>query len=245
MSPTTKILAADDDRELLDVISFVLSRRGYQPILARDGEEALARWRSEQPALALLDVVMPQKSGFEVCREIRRWSTMPIIMLTARDSERDIVRGLTLGADDYIAKPFSPRQLLARIQAVLRRSGGNPAGPALHATIGRLTLDLESHQARLGDREVHLTPLEAGILNVLALHRGRVVSTQRLVDYVWGFEGGDSSLIKTHVSHIRRKLDALGANEVEIRAIPGVGYSLTVQDGEQKRNEEGEAAADR
>lgn len=230
MSAPTRILIADDDVELLDVLSYLLARHGYQPVPASDGDQALARWKSDRPTLVLLDVVMPRRSGFDVLREIRRHSPVPVIMLTARGSDSDIVRGLKLGADDYVTKPFSVRQLVARIDAVLRRRQGSDGLAARQLAVGGFVLDLDSNEVRREAQVAHLTPLEASILHKLALNYGRVVSTRRLLDEVWGYEDGDPGMIKVHVSHIRRKLEAIGATNDVIRATSGVGYCLTVRE---------------
>lgn len=222
-----KILLADDDADLLDVTAYALRREGFAVIAANDGEQALRRWQQDHPDIVVLDVNMPQLDGFAVCRQIRAAGLTPVILLTALNQEEQIIRGFEAGADDYVTKPFSPRQLAMRLRAIWRRSANGEAEPARALRLGPLVLDAESHEVLLGEQPIHLTPIEFRLLFILAANTGRVVSTARLVEYGWGHDGGDVSLLKTHVSHLRKKLglplDALG----EIRAIPRVGYRLT------------------
>jgi len=223
-----KVLIVDDDADLLDLTAYALRRDGFTVIQASDGEQALQKWEREEPDLVLLDANMPKMNGFEVCRTIRQTSTTPVIMLTARDDEADILQGLELGADDYVTKPFSAKQLIARIKAVIRRCQGDPyRQPVSELSAGDLVLDLQSHEAKKGGSVVQLTPLEFRLLYMLAMNEGRVIPYDRLVEYAWGYDGGDSGLLKTHMSHIRSKLGLKGSGPGSIRAIPGVGYSLS------------------
>jgi DNA-binding response OmpR family regulator len=223
-----KVLIVDDDADLLDLTGYALRREGFSVVQALDGEQAMQRWEREEPDLVLLDANMPKLNGFEVCRRIRQSSTTPVIMLTARDDEEDILQGLELGADDYVTKPFSAKQLIARIKAVIRRCQGDPyRQPVSELKAGDLVLDLQSHEARKSGSIVQLTPLEFRLLYMLAMNEGRVIPYDRLVEYAWGYDGGDSSLLKTHMSHIRSKLGLTGTGPGSIRAIPGVGYSLS------------------
>lgn len=222
-----KVLVVDDDADLLDLTGYALRREGFTVVQALDGEQALRRWESERPDLVLLDANMPKMNGFEVCQRIRQASTTPVIMLTARDDEEDILQGLELGADDYVTKPFSAKQLIARIKAVIRRCQSDPyRQPVSELRAGDLMLDLQSHEARKGSAVVQLTPLEFRLLYMLTMNEGRVIPYDRLVEYAWGYDGGDSSLLKTHMSHIRSKLGIGATGPGAIRAIPGVGYSL-------------------
>ena len=223
-----KVLVVDDDADLLDLTSYALRREGFTVIPASDGQQAVQRWESETPDLVVLDANMPKMNGFEVCRKIRQGSSTPVIMLTARGDESDILQGLQLGADDYVTKPFSAKQLVARMRAVLRRCQADPyRQPVSQLTVGDLMLDLQSHEATKGGEPVQLTPLEFRILYMLAMNEGRVIPYARLVEYAWGYDGGDSSLLKTHISHIRSKLGMVGDQPGGIKAVPGVGYSLT------------------
>ncbi len=222
-----KILVVDDDADLLDLTGYALRREGFTVVQAQDGEQALQRWERESPDLVLLDANMPKMNGFEVCQRIRQSSTTPVIMLTARDDEEDILQGLELGADDYVTKPFSAKQLIARIKAVIRRCQGDPfRQPVSELRAGDLVIDLQSHEARKGGAVVQLTPLEFRLLYMLTMNEGRVIPYDRIVEYAWGYDGGDSSLLKTHMSHIRSKLGIGATGPGAIRAIPGVGYSL-------------------
>jgi DNA-binding response OmpR family regulator len=175
----------------------------------------------------LLDARLPKLDGFEVCRRIRQDSDTPVIMLTASDDEEDIVRGLRLGADDYVTKPFSAKQLTARMQAVQRRCQTDPYRQAVsEVRAGSIVLDLQSHEATKDGKIVQLTTLEFRILYMLAMNEGRVVPYSRLVEYAWGYDGGDSNLLKTHICHIRTKLNLPVGQKGSIKAVPGVGYSL-------------------
>ena len=222
-----KVLVVEDDVDLLDLTTYALRREGYTVLAAVDGQQALQRYQAESPDIVLLDANLPKLNGFEVCRRIRHESDTPVIMLTARDEEEDIVRGLQLGADDYVTKPFSTKQLTARMKAVLRRCQADPYRQAVREVrSGDLTLDLQSHAATKGGRVVQLTSLEFKILYLLAMNEGRVIPYSRLVEYAWGYDGGDANLLKTHICHIRRKLDLPPNHPRGIRAVPGVGYSL-------------------
>lgn len=221
-----KVLVVDDDLVLADVVSFTLRRAGFEVILAHDGKAALDRFRDEAPQLVVLDVELPEMDGLEVCRAIRLESETPVIMLTVRDSDEDVVRGLELGADDYIAKPFSPAQLVARAQAVVRRSGQNSLPKRL--SFGGITLDAERHAVYLTEGEaVQLTPLEHRLLETFVLNREQVLPFDMLIDRVWGSDGGDKAMLKQLVYRLRRKIEAeAGERTVYLEAIPGVGYAL-------------------
>ena len=224
-----KVLVVDDDEELLDLMTYALRREGFSVLGAVDGQQALLRWETDKPDIILLDGNLPKIDGFDVCRRIRHESKTPIIMLTARDDEPDIVRGLTLGADDYVTKPFSTKQLTARIRAVLRRSQADTyRQPASEVRAGELVLDLQSHQATKAGVAVQLTPLEFRLLHLLAMNEGRVVPYARLIEYAWGYYGEHhSALLKTPISHLRTKLGLSISGPGGIRSVMGVGYSLT------------------
>jgi DNA-binding response OmpR family regulator len=224
-----KVLLVDDDADLLDLTTYALRRDGYTVIAELDGERAVRHWESDQPDIIVLDVNLPRLSGFEVCRRIRAKSDTPIIMLTARDDEEDILGGFAAGADDYVCKPFSTKQLVVRMRAVLRRSqSASYREPTRTLTVGDFTLDVETHQAReKSGRVVQLTPLEFRIIHLLALNDGRTVPYIRLVEYAWGYNGGDSSLVKSHVCHLRTKLNLNEGGSAMIRTVSRLGYSLT------------------
>jgi DNA-binding response OmpR family regulator len=229
-----KALVVDDDAVLADLVAFTLQREGFEVVQAFDGEAALWRWADEQPDLLLLDVSLPKLDGFSVCRRIREQANTPIILLTVRGEDDDVVRGLESGADDYIAKPFSPRQLVARARAVLRRAG-QTFTPAIYE-VGSLTLHPVYRELRYGEREpVSLTPLENRLLTYLMFNAGQILPTATLIDHVWGAEGGDGDMLRQLVRRLRRKIaQAVGASEAASRpstyidTMPGRGYGLIV-----------------
>jgi DNA-binding response OmpR family regulator len=239
-----KALIVDDDRVLADVLAFTLRREGFEITLAHDGETALRRFAEEAPDLVVLDVNMPRLDGFAVCRRLRQQSDTPIILLTVRGEEDDIVRGLGLGADDYMTKPFSPRQLVARAQAVLRRSrAGRSVATAGIQRVGNLALDASRREIKVlhGEGEetaagdpVSLTALETRLLGYLMLNAGHVLMADTIIDHVWGVDGGDREMLRQLVRRLRGKLkdvyDGAGdqvAGGPAIETIPGVGYGLT------------------
>jgi DNA-binding response OmpR family regulator len=225
-----KILAVDDDIQLATIIAFTLRREGFFVITAHDGHQALELWADEQPDLVLLDVNLPRLDGYEVLRQIRTHSPTPVIMLTARSDEEDLVRGLDLGADDYIAKPFSPKTLLARIRAVLRRSGTTTSGDLSpnDLTAGDLHLDPDRQEARLRDGPaIKLTPLEYRLLHYLIVNRGQVIPADTLIEHVWGYrDTGDRTLLKQLVRRLRRKIEPDPATPRYIETIPNIGYTF-------------------
>jgi DNA-binding response OmpR family regulator len=229
---TLKVLLVDDDADLLDLMTYALRREGFTVTTAIDGQQALQRWETEHPDIILLDGNLPKLDGFEVCRRIRHGAKTPIIMLTARDDEGDVLRGLQMGADDYVTKPFSAKLLTARMKTVLRRCQADPYRQAMsQVQIKDLILDLQSHEVTKGDEPVQLTPLEFRILYLLAMNEGRVIPYSRLVEYAWGYYDEDnSSLLKTHICHIRKKLklSAVKSSVGAIKAVLGVGYSLNM-----------------
>ncbi len=220
-----KALVVDDDRVLADVVAFTLRREGFEVLLAYDGVAGLRRWEQDQPDLVLLDVNMPKMDGFEVCRRIRAQGDTPILLLTVRGEEDDIVAGLEIGADDYVVKPFSPRQLVARAKAILRRAGGQPTPTELQAGSLRLTARRE---AILGpDSEpVLLTPLEARLLECLMVNAGQVLTFDTIIDQVWGPGGADRDMLRQVVRRLRTKIEPDPANPVTIQTVPGLGYGL-------------------
>jgi len=225
-----KVLVADDDRDLVDVLRYGLGRYGYTIVPAVDGLQAIRRWESENPEIIILDINLPKLSGFEVCKQIREQSTTPVIVLSGRVDEQDILRAFRLGADDYVVKPFSYKQLQARMEAVLRRAGRNPYEQQLtELRVGDITLDPRTHGVTRCGEEIRLTPTEFRILYMLALNAGRLVPYARVVEYAWGYGGErDSALLKTHVTHIRDKLGLRNGSGVRIDTRPGVGYALVL-----------------
>jgi DNA-binding response OmpR family regulator len=223
-----KILIADDDRDLLGLIAFTLTQAGYLVVKAGDGPSAIHSFQGESPDLAVLDINMPGASGFQVCEAIRARSRIPIMMLTVRGEEEDLVKALELGADDYLTKPFSPRTLLARIKALLRRAGIESSAPV---SAGRLSLDAEEHTVRIDSGEpVRLTKLELRLLQMLLANVGRTVSSDRLLIQVWGHRNsGDRQLLKQLVHRLRHKIEADPANPQLLQTSAGSGYKLVVE----------------
>lgn len=235
-----KALVVDDDRVLADVLAFTLRREGFEVIQAHDGAEAIERWAEHQPDLIVLDVNLPRLDGFAVCRRIRQESDTPIVLLTVRGEEDDIVHGLEVGADDYITKPFSPRQLVARANAVLRRAslreGARTPSPAARI-VARLTLDPSRRELSISGAEpVSLTALEHRLLDYLLLNAGHVLTADALIAHVWGAEGGDRDMLRQLVHRLRAKLEqachAAGADPAAppayIETVPGLGYGLVL-----------------
>jgi DNA-binding response OmpR family regulator len=220
-----KLLVVDDDPDLLALVAFALTNAGYAVVKATDTGEALRTFDLEVPNLVILDINLPSGSGFDVCRSIRGRSAVPIMMLTARGDEEDLVRALELGADDYLTKPFSPRTLLARVKALLRRAGIE-AGDTVEA--GRVSLDLEAHAIAIaGGAPLRLTRLETRLLQILVAQAGHVVSAERLLAHVWGHRGsGDRQLLKQLVHRLRQKLEKEPAGADLLHTEAGVGYRL-------------------
>ena len=218
-----KILLVDDDPDLLAVTGFALQQAGFLVVKAVDGTSALDLFEREQPDLAVLDINLPGLSGFELARRVRAKGNVPIMMLTVRNEEEDLVRALELGADDYLTKPFSPRTLLARIRALLRRSGMEAEGKL---TSNGLTLNVDDLTLTgLSEEPVHLTPLEMRLVQLLFVHRGRTVSTERILVHVWGDRGsGDRQLLKQLVHRLRQKLEQDPAEPRLIHTVPNAGY---------------------
>ncbi len=221
-----KVLIADDDADLVGLIAFTLTQAGYLVVKATDGPSAVQAFERETPELVVLDINMPGLSGFQVCQRIRSRSQVPIMMLTARGEEEDLVRALELGADDYLTKPFSPRTLLARAKAVLRRAGTESTAPL---SVGRITLNLEEHTVQVDEgAPVHLTKLEVRLLQMLLAQAGRTVNSDRLLAHVWGHRGsGDRQLLKQLVHRLRHKIEANPAQPQLLQTGPGPGYRLT------------------
>ena len=221
-----KVLVADDDADLRELIAFTLTQAGYLVLKAADGAAALRRFAEDSADLVVLDINMPGLSGFQVCEAIRARSRVPVMMLTVRGEEEDLVHALGLGADDYLTKPFSPRTLLARVKALLRRAGMEPAAPL---AAGRVALDLAEHTVRIAHGEaVQLTKLELRLLQMLLANAGHTVSSDRLLVQVWGHRsGGDRQLLKQLVHRLRQKIEADPAAPVLLRTA-AAGYKLQV-----------------
>jgi DNA-binding response OmpR family regulator len=224
-----KALVVDDDRILSDLLAFTLRKEGFEVTQAFDGPTALATWETEQPDIVILDVNLPKTvpavDGFTVCEKIREVSETPVILLTVRDEEDDIVHGLKLGADDYVLKPFSPRQLIARVRSVLRRSGKMPT-PAVRY-LGDLIFDSGKRRIQLPTgKSTTLTPLESRLLECLSLRENHYVTMDELIAEVWGHGKGNREMLRQLVRRLRSKLETGQADEVSIGNLPGLGYSL-------------------
>jgi len=223
------ILVVDDDPHIREVIDFALQKAGFATVDAENGEQALARFHETHPDLVVLDIVMPERDGTDVCRELRRVSTVPIVFLSSRDDEVDRILGLELGGDDYVTKPFSPRELVARIKAILRRGKGdaqNAVASGEHRLEhGRLRLDLDRYTACWQDQELVLTLTEFGILRTLLAHPGKVFNRDQLMDGSYqDYRVVSDRTIDSHVRRVRAKFKTLGADPIE--TLHGIGYRL-------------------
>lgn len=228
MGSTPHILICDDDPVVHESLGIYLSAERYQYSSAYDGEQALSVFEQEQPDLIILDLMMPKRSGTDVCREIRKTSKVPIIMLTARGEEIDRVLGLELGADDYIVKPFSPREVIARIKAVMRRLGDQRSDPSGTLRFDRLEISLENYQVRLDGQIIACTPKEVEILHLLASHPGQVMDREQILSQIWGYDYfGDTRTVDTHIKRIRQKIQIENA-PWGLMTVYGVGYKFEV-----------------
>jgi two-component system, OmpR family, response regulator ResD len=224
------ILIADDHEGILDILKTYVTKEGYTPIIARDGEETLHKFIKYQPLLILLDVLMPKKDGFTVCREIRRKSNAPIIVITAKGEDGDRIMGLDIGADDYIVKPFSPGEVMARIRAVLRRLDvSEEQGKDIIQHPG-LLINLSDYEVIIENQPISLTKKEIEILWILASNPGKVFSRDNLLNSVWGYEYfGDARTVDTHIKRLRAKLNISAIVSWDIRTIWGVGYKFELK----------------
>jgi len=221
-----RILVCDDDPQILRALRLVLRGAGYEVLTSTTADEALDRAAVGGPHAAIIDLMLPDRPGIEVCRELRNWSELPIIVLSAVTEEDAKVRALQSGADDYVTKPFAPAELVARVQAVLRRAGRSATEPTIEAD--GLVIDLAGHAVRLDGQDVHLTPLEFALLRALALNRGLLMTHRKLLTEVWGPEYADATpLLRTHIANLRRKLQAGSERPRFIRTDSGIGYRFT------------------
>lgn len=227
---TAKILIVEDDQNLLAALEYNLLKENYRVVTAVDGAQALEIARSEKPELIVLDVMLPKLSGFEVCRILRKEVTVPILMLTARTEEIDKIVGLEIGADDYMTKPFSMRELLARIRAMLRRaeiSKPQPAGEQAYLKVGDLEIDTGRHQVFCRGSALALTPKEHALLVFLAQNKGFVFSRDQLLEKVWGYDySGDTRTVDVHIRWLRQKIETNPAHPRNLLTVRGAGYKL-------------------
>jgi DNA-binding response OmpR family regulator len=230
----TTILTADDDPQLLRLIARNLELEDYQVLVASDGQQALEQIEQHAPDLVLLDVMMPRMDGFTVCQRVREFSAVPIIIVTARGQDQDKVRGLDLGADDYLTKPFSIEELLARVRAVLRRAQftASEQAYAMHTTttIGGLTIDFAQHLVTMGEREIELTPTEYRILAYLAQNSGHVMTQDLLLEHIWGTEYvGEGHMLQVNINRLRHKIEPDPMHPRYILTKVGIGYLLAAR----------------
>ncbi len=227
------ILISDDQPIIHETLGAYLENEGFDYISAYDGEQAVAMFNSRKPDLVILDIMMPKKNGMDVCREIRSASYTPIIMLTAKSEEIDRVLGLELGADDYIVKPFSSREVVARVKAVLRRFSQQQEEPAQIIRYGDLEININNYDVRIGGERIPLTPKEVEIFQLLASHPGKVFSREKILSLVWGYDYfGDTRAVDTQIKRIRQKLPQ-DAQEWSIKTVYGVGYRFEVNDDKE------------
>ncbi len=220
-----RILIVDDEVPIQELIKFNLEQSGFEVHVAGDGVQAIEMFESLRPDLMVLDLMLPGKDGYDVCKTIRRNSNVPIIMLTAKETELERVLGLELGADDYITKPFSPLELVARIKAVLRRSSGQEAPEEEELLVGPISLRAETREVFVHSTSIDLTRKEFDLLHIFMQHVGKVLTREFLLQKVWGYEyEGETRTVDVHIRHLRRKLGTPGEERIE--TIHGVGYKL-------------------
>ena len=226
-----KILIADDDKNICELLKIYFEKEGYAVVLAGNGEEALLKFDEEDPDIILLDVMMPKLDGWQVCRELRKKSECPIIMITAKGETFDKVLGLELGADDYVVKPFEPKEIVARVKAVLRRTGkANSENDKKEVNYDKLTVNMTKYELKVDGKIVDTPPKELELLFHLASNPNRVYTRDQLLDEVWGFEYyGDSRTVDVHVKRLREKLEGV-SEKWSLKTVWGVGYKFETKD---------------
>lgn len=227
------ILIADDNQDITNILSAYAVNEGLEPIVAEDGEKALRLFEEYKPSIVLLDVMMPKQDGYEVCRKIRSQSNVPIILITARGEDFERIMGLDIGADDYIVKPFSPSEVMARVRAILRRiSGNNSASQSKNKlTIDNLMINLEEYTLYIDGKKISLTKKEIETMWTLANNPNKVFTRDNLLDSLWGFDYfGDSRTVDSHIKRLRSKLDKAEHPMWSIKTIWGVGYKFEVEE---------------
>ena len=229
MSEKHKILVVDDDPNIAQLVRLYLEKEGYQVAVETRGDTAISAFRKDPPALMLLDIMLPGMDGWQVCRNIRQFSNIPIIMLSAKDETFDKVLGLELGADDYVTKPFEGKELVARVKAVLRRWGKSETESGTISFPG-LSISLEKYEVHFQGKLIEMPPKELEVLHFLAAHKNRVFTREQLLEQVWGFEFfGDSRTVDVHIKRLREKLQDTEALGWQIRTVWGVGYKFEVK----------------
>ena len=224
-----KVLIVEDDANLLEAVKYNLRKEGYDVLAAADGEAALSSARREKPSLLILDIMLPKLNGFEVCRILRKETTVPILMLTAKADETDKIVGLEIGADDYMTKPFSMRELMARVRAMLRRSkmAEVPAAGPVIIKISDIEIDTARHSVSLAGKELELSPKEYDLLVFLAGNKGLVFSRDQLLEKVWGYDfAGDTRTVDVHIRWLRQKIEKDAGRPQYLLTVRGAGYKL-------------------
>lgn len=226
-----KIMVVDDDRNICELLRLYLEKEGYALVIANDGEEALAKFSAEAPDLVLLDIMMPKLDGWQVCREIRKKSNVPIIMITAKGETFDKVLGLELGSDDYVVKPFDPKEIVARIKAIMRRTGKSASENDIkEVSFDKLVVNMTKYELKVDGKAVDTPPKELELLYHLASNPNRVYTRDQLLDEVWGFEYyGDSRTVDVHVKRLREKLEGV-SGQWTLKTVWGVGYKFEVKE---------------
>jgi two-component system KDP operon response regulator KdpE len=221
-----RILVCDDDPQIRRALSLILREADYEVLISSTAEEALDRAAVMGPHLAIVDLLLPDLHGIELCRRLREWSEMPILVLSAIGEEQTKIDALHHGADDYVTKPFGPGELVARVKAALRRAGRDPTEPRVE--LGGLVVDLAAHAVSVNGADVHLTPTEFALLRVLVLNRGLLMTHRQLLTDVWGPEYADATpVLRTHIANLRSKLEAGGEDQRLIRTDSGIGYRFS------------------
>lgn len=226
------ILIADDNPDITDVLATYAKKEGYEPIIASDGEEALQLFQKYNPCVVLLDVMMPRLDGYAVCREIRKTSDIPVILITARGEDFEKIMGLDIGADDYIVKPFSPSEVMARVRAVLRRMAKKPQEETAKniLTVSNLVINLDEYALSIGGQKMSMTKKEIETMWTLASNPNKVFTRDNLLDSLWGYDYfGDNRTVDSHIKRLRAKLDAVEHPQWSIKTIWGVGYKFEVE----------------
>jgi len=225
------ILIADDNPDITDVLANYAKKEGFEPLIAADGEDALDKFKEYQPAVVLLDVMMPKKDGYEVCRNIRETSDTPVILVTARGEDFERIMGLDIGADDYIVKPFSPSEVMARVRAVMRRMTRHEPteGERTRLTIGNMTIDIKEYSLYMDDVQVSMTKKELETVWTLASNPEKLFTRDNLLNSIWGYDYyGETRTVDTHIKRIRGKLDAYPHPDWSIKTVWGAGYKFVI-----------------
>lgn len=221
-----KILVIEDEAPIADALKYTLGKEGFEVLVEYDGCAGYQRFLSDDPDLLVLDIMLPGMDGFEICRKVRGSSNVPILILTARDSDLDELLGLELGADDYISKPFDMRKLIARTRALIRRSSSGPKDDRDRLECGEIVMDLHKHEVRRSGKVVHLTPTEYDILELLLRRPGKVLERETILEHLWDGYYSSSKTLDVHVRHLREKIEADPSDPRYLKTIRGTGYRL-------------------